>query len=105
MWYFKKKHIPRQERILCKGVRGEKRIPTGKILGFKRYDKVEYMGITCFIKGRRNSGAFVLSDVNNNTIDFRPLGGKANPSYKLITRLSVRGGALCIRAKTTVNLV
>src|SRR5699024_10579657 len=41
LWCFKKRHIPRQERILCKGIRGEKQIPTGKILGFRRYDKVQ----------------------------------------------------------------
>ena len=104
LWYFKKKHIPRQERILCKGIRGEKRIPTGKILGFRRYDKVQYVDVDCFIKGRRSSGNFVLSDIDNNSIDFRPLGGKANPSYKLLTKLNARSSTLCIKAKTTVNL-
>lgn len=105
LWYFKKRHIPKQERILCKGIRGEKRIPTGKILGFKRYDKVQYLGVDCFIKGRRSSGAFVLSDISNNTIDFRPLGGKANPSYKLITRLNARTSTLCTKVKITQNIV
>lgn len=104
LWYFKKKHIPRQDRILAKGVRGERRILTGKIHGFRRYDKVQYMDVDCFIKGRRNSGNFVLSDIDNNSIDFRPLGGRANPSYKLITRLNARSSTLCIKAKTTVNL-
>lgn len=101
-WYFKKRHVPRQERILCKGIRGEKKIPTGKILGFRRYDKVQYLSVDCFVKGRRSSGAFVLSDVNNESIDFRPLGGKANPNYKLLTRLSARCSTLCIKAKTTI---
>lgn len=105
LWYFKKRHIPRQERVLCKGIRGERNIPTGKVLGFKRYDKVQYLGMDCFVKGRRSSGAFVLSDINNKTIDFRTLGGKANPSYKLLTRLNPRCGTLCIKAKTTVSLV
>ena len=105
MWYFKKRHIPRQERILCKGVRGERKIPTGKVLGFRRYDKVQYLGIDCFIKGRRSSGAFVLSDINNKTIDFGILGGKANPSYKLLARLNTRCSTLCIKAKTTASLV
>ena len=105
LWYFKKRHIPRQERILCKGIRGEKQIPTGKILGFRRYDKVQYLGIDCFVKGRRNSGTFVLSDVSNKSIDFRPIGGKANPSYKLLTRLNSRRSTLCIKVKTTVNTI
>ena len=104
LWYFKKRHIPRQERILCKGIRGERKIPTGKVLGFRRYDKVQYLGMDCFVKGRRSSGAFVLSDINNKSIDFRPLGGKDNPSYKLLTRLNSRCSTLCIKAKTTVSL-
>lgn len=104
LWYFKKRHISRQERVLCKGIRGERKIPTGKILGFRRYDKVQYLGVDCFVKGRRSSGGFVLSDIDNNNIDFRPLGGKANPSYKLLVRLNTRCSTLCIKAKTTVSL-
>ena len=104
LWYFKKRHIPRQERILYKGIRGERKIPTGKALGFRRYDKVQYLGMDCFVKGRRSSGAFVISDIDNNSIDFRPLGGKANPSYKLLTKLNSRCSTLCIKAKTTVSL-
>ena len=98
-YLYKKKHVPRQERILCKGVRGERKIPTSKVFGFRRYDKVEYMGIECFVKGRRTSGTFVLSDINNNTIDFRPLGGRAEPNYKSITRLSARTSTLCTKVK------
>lgn len=41
----------------------------------------------------------MLSDINNKSIDFRPLGGKANPSYKLITKLNARCSTLCIKAK------
>lgn len=105
LWCFKKRHIPKQERILCKGVRGEKQMPTGKIFGFRRYDKVQYLGVDCFVKGRRSSGSFVLSDVNNESIDFRSLGGRSNPNYKLLTRLNARCSTLCIKAKTTVNTV
>ena len=105
LWCFQKRHIPKQERILCKGVRGEKQIPTGKIFGFRRYDKVQYFGINCFVKGRRSSGYFILSDVNNESIDFRSLGGRSNPNYKLLTRLNARCSTLCIKAKTTVNTV
>ena len=93
---FKKRRVPRQNRQLRKGVRGEKKIPTGKIYGFRRYDKVKYLDEVCFVKGRRSSGAFVLMDVDNNTLDFRDRGGKQNPSYKLLERLSARRSTLCI---------
>ncbi len=95
-WLFKKRRVAKQNRQLCKGVRGEKKLPTGKIFGFKRFDKVRYLNEICFIKGRRSSGAFVLMDIDNNSIDFRDRGGKQNPSYKLLERLSTRRSILCI---------
>ena len=91
-----KKCVSKQDRQLCKGIRGEKKISTGKIFGFKKFDKVKYLGETCFIKGRRSSGAFVLMDINNSSIDFRSRGGKQNPSYKSIKRLNARKSILCI---------
>ena len=93
---FKKRRVARQNRQLCKGIRGEKKLPTGKIFGFKRFDKVKYLGEICFVKGRRSSGAFVLMDIDNNSIDFRDRGGRQNPSYKLLERLNTRRSTLCI---------
>ena len=95
----KKLRVSKQERQLCRGIRGEQKLPTGKIFGFKKFDKVEYLGETCFIKGRRSSGAFVLMDINNNSIDFRDRGGKKNPSYKSIERLNTRRSILCIKER------
>lgn len=93
---YRKRRVPVQDRILTKGVRGERRIPTGKIHGFKRFDKVAYLGETCFIKGRRSNGAFVLMDIDNNPIDFRDRGGKQNPSYMSIKIINTRRSVLCI---------
>ena len=95
-WLFKKKRIPKQNRRLCKGIRGEKKIPIGKIFGFKRFDKVKYLGEVCFIKSRRNSRFFTLMDINNNIIDFRNKGGRKTPSYKLLEKLNTRKSTLCI---------
>jgi len=95
-WLFKKKRIPKQNRRLCKGIRGEKKMPIGKIFGFKRFDKVKYLGKICFIKSRRNSGFFTLMDVDNNIIDFRDKGGRKTPSYKLLEKLNTRKSTLCI---------
>ena len=95
-WLFKKRRVAKQNRQLCKGVRGEKRLPTGKVFGFRRFDKVKYLKEICFVKGRRFSGGFVLMDIDNNTIDFRDRGGRQNPSYKLLERLNARKSVLCI---------
>ena len=71
-------------------------MPIGKIFGFKRFDKVKYLGKICFIKSRRNSGFFTLMDVDNNIIDFRDKGGRKTPSYKLLEKLNTRKSTLCI---------
>ena len=93
---YKKRCVSVQSRVLTRGIRSEKRIPTGKIHGFKRYDKVKYLGKICFIKSRRVSGNFTLMNINNNSLDFRDIGGKQNPSYKCIKRVGSRRSVLCI---------
>ena len=92
---YRKKCVSTQSRILTKGIRSEKKLPTGKVYGFKRYDKVEYLGTICFIKARRTKGDFILMNIDNNSIDFRDRGGRQNPSYKSIRRLNTRRGILC----------
>ena len=96
---YRKRRVPQQDRILTKGIRGERRLPTGKVHGFKRYDKVKYLGRVCFVKGRRTKGDFVLMDIDNNALDFRDMGGKQNPSYKSITRVNTRKSVLCIKER------
>ena len=90
-----KKCVSKQDRQLCKGIRGEKKIPTGKVFGFKKFDKVRYLGKLCFIKGRRSRGDFVLMNIDNTTLDFRDRGGKREPSYKSLQRVAARGSILC----------
>ena len=92
---YKKRRVSHQDRILTKGIRGEQKLPTGKIFSFKKFDKVEYLGEICFIKGRRSSGAFVLMNIDNNSIDFRDRGGKQNPPCRFIKRLNTRRSVLC----------
>ena len=93
---YRKRRVSVQDRVLTDGIQDEKKLPTGKVHGFKKYDKVKYLGEICFVKGRRSSGAFVLMDIDNNSIDFRDRGGKLNPSYKSIKRMNARKSVLCI---------
>ena len=93
---YMKRRIPIQSRILTKGIRDERKIPTGKIHGFKRYDKVEYLGEIYFVKGRRVKDGFVLMNIDNNSIDFRDRGKKQSPSYKSLKRINARKSILCI---------
>ena len=93
---YQKRCVPAQSRVLTRSARDEKKIPTGKVHGFKRYDKVKYLGVVCFIKARRTFGGFVLMGIDNNILDFRTVGGCANPSYKSIRRVNARKSILCI---------
>ena len=94
---FYKKRVAKQNRQMCKGIRGEKKIPLGKVLGFKKFDKVKYLGRECLIKGRRSIGKFVLMDIFGNSLDFRSMGGKQNPSYKELKRVNARTSCLIER--------
>lgn len=96
---YQKRRVSKQDRQLCQGMHGERKIPTWKVLGFKKFDLVEYMRELCFVKGRRSSGSFVLMDINSRLIDFRDKGGKQNPSYKSLKRVSARRSILCISKK------
>ena len=100
---YQKKCVSVQNRVLTKGVRDEKRIPTGKVHGFKRYDKVKYLGRICFIKGRRSKGDVVLMDIDNKALDFRNIGGRKNPFYKYIKRVSSRRGIICLTKRMGVE--
>lgn len=93
---YKKSRVSKQERQLCRGIRGEQKLPTGKVCGFKKYDKVKYLGEVCFVKGRRTSGNFVLMNIENNILDFRNKNGKLNPSYRFIERINARRSILCV---------
>lgn len=74
-----------------KGVRSEKKIPTGKIDGFRKFDKVRYLGEEYFIKGRMSSGYAILMDIYGKKVDFSnsPKGWKT-PKLSNCKRLSAR---------------
>ena len=74
-----------------KGVRSEQRIPTNKIMGFRKFDKVKYLGGEYFIKGRMSSGFAILMDIEGNKIDFNkaPRGMKT-PKLNRMRRIGGR---------------
>ena len=66
-----KKCVSEGDYQQTKGIRSEKRIPTCKIQGFRKYDKVRYLGKEYFIKGRMSSGYCILMDIRGNKIEFK----------------------------------
>ena len=95
-----KRHIAKSEYKLAKGLRSERKINMGKIHGFRKWDKVLYMGTEYFIKARRTRGVFELENIYKEKIDFSymPRGFKTVKVSNLI-RLSARSTTLCIRTK------
>ena len=81
----KKKCVPDGDYQQTKGIRSEQRIPTGKIQGFKKFDKVEYLGKEYFIKGRMSTGYAVLMDIQGNKIDLKPI-----PKFNKMKRIQAR---------------
>ena len=82
---------------LARGIRGEQKLPTGKICGFKKFDKVEYFNNEYFVESRKSSGFATLMDILGNTIDFSymPKGTKT-PKLSKCKRISARSSCLCI---------
>ena len=86
-----KRCIPAGDFQQTKGVRSEQPITTGKICGFRKFDKVRYLGGEYFIKGRMSSGYAILMDIDGNKIDFSymPKGHKT-PKLSKLKRLEAR---------------
>ncbi len=68
-----------------KGIRSEQRIGTGKIGGFRKFDKVRYCGQDYFIKGRMSTGYAILMDLAGNKVALKPI-----PKFERMKRVSAR---------------
>ena len=68
-----------------KGIRSEQKIPSGKICGFRKFDKVEYLGKEYFIKGRMSTGYAILMDILGQKQTFKPI-----PKFTQLRRLGAR---------------
>ena len=80
-----KKCIPDGDYQQTKGVRSEQMIPTGKIQGFRKFDKVRYLGKEYFIKGRMSTGYAILMDTHGNKVDLKPI-----PKFVKMSRIGAR---------------
>lgn len=79
------------------GIRSEQKITTKKILGFRKFDKVKYLGKEYFIKGRKSTGYADLMDIEGNKIDFSYMPkGQKTPKMKNMIRLEARKNWLIV---------
>ena len=90
-----KKDIPKGDFQKTKGIRSEQPITTGKIQGFKKFDKVRYLGHEYFIKGRMSTGYAILMDIEGNKIDFSSMPkGMKTPKLSNCKRLAARSSQM-----------
>lgn len=67
---YQKRRVAKGDYQRTKGIRGQLKIPDGKIQGFRKFDKVKYLGQEYFIKGRASSGFAILMNIFSDKIDF-----------------------------------
>jgi hypothetical protein len=65
---FLKRNVPAGDYQQRRGKRSEKKIPTGKLFGLRKFDHVKTEKGIGFIRGKRSSGFFTLCDVFGNMI-------------------------------------
>jgi hypothetical protein len=80
-----KKCIPDGDYQQTKGVRSEQPLPTGKISGFRKFDKVRYLGQEYFIKGRMSTGYAILMNIAGSQMELKPI-----PKFEKMRRVSAR---------------
>jgi 5-methylcytosine-specific restriction endonuclease McrA len=86
-----KRSVSKGDYQQTKGIRSEQPITTGKICGFKKFDKVKYFGKEYFIKGRMSTGYAILMDVEGKKIDFSTLpSGFKTPKLSNCKRITAR---------------
>ena len=94
--YFKK-HVAKGDYQQTKGSRSEKKIPTGKLFGLRKFDYIQHPLGFGFVKGKRSTGFFAISDLEGKVI---------NPSVnvkKNCTRLTARTTTLIERRGTFLH--
>jgi|GEM_PF-5731401 len=63
-----KKHISKGDYKQTAGAHSEKVVPTGKLFGLRKFDKVLTTRGIGFVKGKRSSGYFSIADLDGTII-------------------------------------
>lgn len=83
---YRKRHVAGGDYQQTSGSHSEKRIPTGKLFGLRKFDLIRTAKVTGFVKGKRNTGYFVLMDIAGVAFKREP---------------SVKKGVIRLTARTT----
>ncbi len=80
-----KKCVADGDYKLRRGRRSEIIMPVGKIIGFRKFDKIEYLGKEYFIKGKMSCGYAILMDIYGTAISLKPMA-----KFSKMKRISAR---------------
>lgn len=102
---YKKKCIAKGDFQQTKGACSQQPIITDKILGFRKFDKVRYLGESYFVKGRMSTGYAVLMDIDGKKADFSAMAkGFKTPKMKNLKRLAARSAWMVTTEEATQNI-
>jgi HNH endonuclease len=89
-----KRHVAKGDYQQTCGRRSEQRIPTGKLFGFRKFDLIKTPAGIGFVKGKRSTGRFSLSRIDNTVIN-------ASVDVRGAKRLSARSTTLTVKAHSS----
>lgn len=102
---YRKKCVSAGDFQQYKGKHSEIRQTTGKIMGFRKYDKVRYFGKYYFIKGRMFTGYAALMDINGDTVKFSEMPwGFKTPKLERMERIQARSTWMIMSEEVTPNI-
>lgn len=102
---YKKRCVPEGDFQQTKGIRSQQPLNTGKVEGFRKFDKVLYLGKEYFIKGKDSNGYAVLMDIDKNKIDFSYMPrGMKTPKFSLMQRIEARTSWITTTVDVTRNI-
>jgi hypothetical protein len=78
-----KRHVSSGDYQQTKGIRSEKKLPTGKLFGVRKFDYIQTTKGTGFVQGKRSTGFFAIFNFDG------PVGASVNVK-KNCTRLKAR---------------
>jgi 5-methylcytosine-specific restriction endonuclease McrA len=93
---YKKARVSKGDYKQTAGAGSEKKSPTGKIMGFRKFDKVSWNGSEYFIKGRMSTGYAILMDIDSKKVELKPI-----PKFATMTRIAARN--TCLISRTIVE--
>lgn len=95
---FYKRRVSRGDYKLARGDRGGQKLLMGKIRGFRKFDRVMYLGKVYFIMSRMSSGFTKLMSIFGNQVDFSTMSrGYKTPKLIDCERISTRRSCIGVQ--------